>query len=145
MISAEPFVDGRVTSTLLGKRNLQLPVESPAAQAAGAVVLRRLHGHEVFQHAVHPSFLHPPLFSRYEPGMEYPDHVDNAVMGGHRNDVSVTVFLSGTDTYEGGELVVDTGNGYRSYRLPAGDAVAYPSSTLHHVAPVTRGVRLAAV
>ena len=88
------------------------------------------------------------MFSRYEPGMEYGTHVDNAVMSGRppvRSDVSLTLFLSEPDTYDGGELTIQTMTGEEQIKLPAGSIVAYPSSSLHRVAPVTRGVRVAAV
>jgi PKHD-type hydroxylase len=145
LIASERFVDGRATSVLTAKKNLQLPVDSRAAREAGDLVCARLQSHETFNLAVHPFLVHPPLFSLYEPGMEYPDHVDAALMGGLRTDVAVTLFLSERSTYDGGELVVDTGNGIRRYALEAGDAIAYPASTIHHVAEVTRGARLAAV
>jgi len=139
------FVDGSLTSTLAGKKNLQLPHDSTASADAGEVVLECLRAHEIFQLAVQPQFVLPPLFSRYEVGMEYPDHIDCAIMDGRRADVSITLFLEDPDDYEGGELVVDSGREQRSYRLNAGDAIAYPSSTVHHVARVTRGTRFAAV
>ena len=145
LIAAEAFVDGRATSVLAAKNNLQLPLDSAAAREAGDLVCARLHSHETFNLAVHPLVVHPPLFSLYEEGMEYPDHVDAALMGGLRTDVAVTVFLSDRDTYDGGELVVDTGNGIRMFALEPGDAIGYPASTVHHVARVTRGARLAAV
>jgi PKHD-type hydroxylase len=145
LIAAEAFVDGRATSVLAAKNNLQLPVDSAAAREAAELVCARLRSHETFNLAVHPLVVHPPLFSLYEKGMEYPDHVDAALMGGLRTDVAVTVFLSERDTYDGGELVVDTGNGIRVFALEAGDAIAYPASTIHHVECVTRGARLAAV
>lgn len=145
LIFSETFIDGSLTSTLIGKKNLQLPADSAASQEAGGIVVDALHAHETFAIAVQPQFILPPVFSQYDVGMEYPDHIDYAIMGGRRTDVSLTVFLNDPATYDGGELVVDTGNGERSYRLEAGDAIAYPSSTLHHVARVTRGTRLAAV
>jgi PKHD-type hydroxylase len=145
LISSAAFIDGRETSALAGKKNLQLPLDSEAARKAGAIVVERLHAHDTFKLAVQPLVIHPPLFSRYEQGMEYPDHIDVAIMGGIRTDVALTLFLSERDTYDGGDLVVDTGNGIRCYRLDAGDAIAYPASTVHHVAQVARGARLAAV
>jgi PKHD-type hydroxylase len=144
-LSQAGFVDGRATSTLAGKNNLQLPTDAPEARAAAALVLERLNAHPLFEAAVHPRFVLSPLISKYDPGHEYPDHVDVAIMNGCRADVAVTVFLSDKATYEGGDLVIDTGNGERSYRLEAGSAIAYPASTLHRVAPVTHGTRLAAV
>jgi PKHD-type hydroxylase len=145
LIAMEKFVDGRATSTLSSKNNLQLPAESEAARLAGRLVLDRLSAHPIFAKAVYPRCILPPLFSKYEIGMTYPEHVDNTMMDGCRTDVSVTLFLSDLASYTGGELVVDTGNGERQYRLPAGNAIAYPSTRLHYVAPVTSGVRVAAV
>jgi len=88
------------------------------------------------------------LFSRYENGMSYGRHVDNALMGNQeflRSDVSFTLFLSSPSTYKGGELVIESSDGDRTYKLEGGSAIIYPSSTLHQVEPVTEGVRLAAV
>jgi PKHD-type hydroxylase len=144
LVSSETLVDGRATSVVAGKRNLQLSLDSAAARKAGEIVICRLLAHEEFRLAVQPAIVHPPLFSRYEVDMEYPDHIDVGIMGGVRTDVAVTVFLSERDSYEGGELVIDTGIGSRSYRLEAGYAIAYPANTVHHVARVTRGVRLVA-
>jgi PKHD-type hydroxylase len=145
LIAGDEFVAGQATSTLVGKNNLQLPSDSPASGAAGRLVLDALGAHETFQRAVLPHYVHPPLFSRYEPGMEYPRHIDNAIMVGRRCDVSVTLFLGDPDSYEGGELVIDSGSREHSYRLAAGDAIAYPTTMFHRVARVTRGSRLAAV
>jgi PKHD-type hydroxylase len=145
IIADAAYVDGRMTSVVAGKKNLQLPLGSAAAERAGAIVLEALDRHDSFNLAVHPVAIHRPLFSRYEPGMQYPDHIDVAVMGRVRADVAVTLFLSNPEEYEGGDLVVDSGLGVRRYRLPAGDGIAYPASTVHHIAPVTRGVRLVCV
>src|SRR5882724_7953048 len=85
------------------------------------------------------------MFSAYEPGMRYGSHVDDALMQGMRTDVSFTLFLSERESYDGGELVIESAAGEDAVKLPAGSMVAYPSTALHHVAPVTRGTRLAAV
>lgn len=143
--SGASFLDGSETSLLVGKKNLQLPLCSDAANKAGAIVIDRLLKHSMFNLAVNPLAIHPPLFSRYDVGMEYPEHIDVAYMDGIRTDVAITLFLSDKDSYEGGELVVDTGSGIRSYKLEAGDAIAYPASTVHRVECVTRGTRKAAV
>jgi PKHD-type hydroxylase len=145
LVLSASFVDGRETSLLATKNNQQLPVNSETAAKAGALLVQHLCAHDDFNLAVYPAAIHPPLFSRYEPGMGYPDHVDVSVMGGIRTDVALTLFLSEPESYAGGELVVNTGNGLRRFRLNAGDAIAYPASTIHQVAPVTRGTRLAAV
>ena len=85
------------------------------------------------------------MFSRYEPGMHYGSHVDDALMQGMRTDVSFTLFLSDPASYDGGELVIESASGEDAVKLAAGALVAYPSTALHHVAEVTRGARLAAV
>ena len=100
---------------------------------------------EVFQLAVRPKKLSPLTISRYQPGMSYGTHVDDALMGGMRSDVSFTLFLADPSSYDGGELVIESPAGEEDLKLPAGALVAYPSGSLHRVAPVTRGVRLAAV
>ena len=145
ILSAADFVDGRATSALAAKRNLQLPIDSAASLDAGTIVLNALARNDTFNIAVQPLALHQPLFSRYDFGMSYPDHIDAALMGRIRTDVAITLFLSDLQSYDGGELVVDTGWGLREYRLPAGDAVAYPANTVHHIAPVSSGTRLVCV
>jgi PKHD-type hydroxylase len=88
------------------------------------------------------------LFSRYEAGMSYGRHIDNALMGNQdflRSDISLTLFLSPPSTYEGGELVIESTDAEQAYKLEAGSVIVYPSSTLHRVEPVTEGVRLVAV
>lgn len=139
------FVDGRLTSAHQGKNNLQLDIGSDVAEQAGARVAGKLLAHPGFEDAAQPLALHKPLISRYEVGMNYPDHIDVAIMGGIRTDVAVTVFLNNLDEYEGGGLVIDAGVGVCRYRLPAGDAIVYPASSIHRIEPVTRGVRLVSV
>jgi PKHD-type hydroxylase len=143
------FVDGLMTAgwaSRLVKKNEQLAA-GPGAQAAQKRVIDALSANAVFSTAVMPQRIGPPLFARYTPGMSFGAHVDNAVIGADhlRTDVSVTVFLAEPDTYDGGELVIDTASGEESYKLPAGSAVIYPSTTLHRVAEVTRGTREVAV
>jgi PKHD-type hydroxylase len=101
--------------------------------------------HEVFVAAARPKRLVRLLISRYEPGMTYGTHVDDALMDGVRPDLSFTLFLSDPATYEGGALVIEDTYGERMVKLPAGELILYPSTTLHRVDPVTSGVRLAAV
>ena len=139
------FVDGRLTSEVAAKSNLQLAIDSGSAARAGALVLQRLRECHELERFAQPVVVHPLLFSRYDPGMTYPDHVDVAVMGAMRTDLALTLFLSDLEDYDGGELVVDTRAGVRRFRLPAGDAIVYPANTVHRVEPVTRGSRLAAV
>lgn len=145
LLATATLIDGRATSVLTGKNNLQVQIGSEAALQAGAIVLNNLRKHERFHVAVHPQFINQPLFSIYKEGMEYPNHVDVAVMGGLRTDVALTIFLSDKNSYDGGDLVIDTRNGLRRFRLDAGNAIAYPASTIHHVSKVTRGIRSVAV
>ncbi|MDQ2697104.1 MAG: Fe2+-dependent dioxygenase [Pseudomonadota bacterium] len=145
------FVDGRQTAGWHArqvKRNAQTAPDDPRTAALRPLVAAALQRNALLQIAARPRALRPVLFSRYEPGMEYGAHVDDAVMGGARplrSDLSLTLFLSDPADYDGGELIVETTAGEDSFRLEAGSMVVYPSSTLHRVAPVTRGVRLAAV
>lgn len=144
------YDDGRKTAgwhARLVKRNEQLH-RGPASEAAGRVVLDALRKHPVFQAGVLPRTIRPPIFSRYAPDMTYGSHVDNALMGDTakvRSDVSVTVFLSAPESYDGGELVIESTGGEQTFKLEAGGAVVYPSTTLHRVEPVTSGTRRVAV
>ena len=145
-IAAARFVDGAATAgwhARTVKANRQADAADPRTAAAKAVVLEQLKANALFQMAVRPRRMGPLLFSRYEPGMTYGPHVDNAVMGEARADVSFTLFLSAPDDYEGGGLVIESTAGEQSFKLPAGALVLYPSTTLHRVEPVTTGARLA--
>lgn len=149
MLASAPFVDGRVTagwSARLVKNNLQVPSQGDRAIAElRDTTTAKIMGNQVFRLAVRPKALTPLILSRYEPGMAYGTHIDDAYMHGMRTDVSFTLFLSDPATYDGGELVIETSGGEEDIKLTAGSLVAYPSTTLHRVAPVTRGARLAAV
>jgi len=140
------FVDGRETAGFAArtvKHNLQAAGE-PALDAPRALVRERILANEVFGLAVRPKAL-SLMFSRYDPGMRYGTHVDDAIMHGMRADVAFTLFLSDPQSYDGGELVLDTAAGEDTIKLPSGALVAYPATSLHRVAEVTRGTRLAAV
>ena len=146
-LASATFVDGKTSagwSARLVKSNLQAS-RGPELERVRALVDMRLREHPVFALAVRPKAILGPLFSRYEPGHAYGTHVDDALMDGMRTDVSFTLFLADPAGYDGGELIIDTTAGEEAFKLPAGSAVAYPSSSLHRVAPVTRGARLAAV
>jgi PKHD-type hydroxylase len=152
--SAE-WIDGRATVGTQGaqvKRNRQLDDHSTIGRQLGKIVVAALAANPLFHAAALPNRILPPRFNRYEGGGEYGFHVDGAVMAlaanqGHveqmRSDVSCTLFLAGPDEYEGGELIVSDTYGEHEVKLPAGDLIVYPSSSLHRVAPVTRGARLA--
>lgn len=148
------WVDGRGTAghqSSQVKRNLQLPADSAEAQELGQMVLAALNRNPLFTSAVLPKTVFPPLFNRYDADgdMHFGSHVDNAIRSDPltgiriRTDVSSTLFLSSPDEYDGGELVVEDTYGTHSVKLPAGDMIVYPATSVHHVTPVTRGSRVA--
>ena len=150
-LDAGPWADGNMTSghqAATAKRNLQLPEDSDVAREVSALVMQALNANPMFVAAALPHTIFPPLFNRYEGGGEFGTHVDNAIRqqrGGGlriRSDLSATLFLSEPEDYDGGELVVEEMYGSQSVKLPAGDLVLYPSKSLHHVTPVTRGARV---
>lgn len=152
VLAGASFVDGRMTAGETGrkaKRNQQAdPAASPGHDAIGSVVMGALAGNALVRATLLPVKIVPPTFSKYEPGMTYDWHTDNPVMTAGpmvRTDISVTVFLSDPDSYAGGELIVRTSAGEAKFKLPRGSAVAYPATTMHRVAEVTTGERLAAV
>ena len=145
--------DGRVTAGHLSaqvKVNRQLPQEDATARELSDEVLRALERNPRFISGTLPRHVYPPLFNRYEAGMSFGGHVDNAIRQipgtPHRlrTDISATVFLSEPGEYDGGELVIEDTYGTHSVKFVAGDMVLYPSSSVHRVLPVTRGVRTAA-
>lgn len=152
-LDAAEWVDGRVTAgaqSAQTKRNRQLPESSPVAAELGELILRALSNHFTFISAALPARIYPPLFNRYASGESFGNHVDNAIRGlpgasGQRirTDVSCTLFFSDPDDYDGGELVVEDTYGTHEVKLPAGDMIVYPSTSLHRVEPVTRGERVA--
>ncbi len=150
-VTDSSFSDGRRTAGYRAKRvknNLQMDRSAPATKEVVSLVQAALQRSKTFQRAFLPKSIRPPMISRYEVGMNYGLHVDDAFMGSTaraRSDVSLTVFLSDPGDYDGGELVMASPFGDQEIKLPAGAAVVYPSSTLHQVAPVTRGERVAAV
>ncbi len=145
------FKDGKLTAgwhAKLVKNNTQLSGRDKAAKQATALLTNALQRNPAFAHATLLRQMRSLLFSRYEPGMEYGNHVDDAIMGSNRSfrtDISFTVFLSDPESYEGGELIMDSSVGEQKFKLPSGSAVIYPSTTLHRVAPVIKGVRQVAV
>lgn len=145
------WVDGRETVGDQGarvKRNRQLPEHSPLGFALGEIILAALRKNPLFFAAALPKKTMPPLFNSYEGGGHYGLHVDGSVRnlpnaaGSLRTDVSSTLFLCDPDEYDGGELVVVDTYGTHEVKLPAGDLIVYPSTSLHRVEPVTRGARV---
>ena len=147
------WTDGRATAGYLSakvKDNAQLAETDPVARRLSALVLDALDKDQTFLSAALPLKVLPPLFNRYAGGQAYGAHVDGAVRpvpgGPHRvrTDISATLFLSEPTDYDGGELQVEDAFGPRSVKLAAGSLVLYPGTSVHRVAPVTRGARLAA-
>lgn len=148
------WADGRITAgyqSAKAKDNAQLPENDPVARELGAIILDSLAKNPTFFSAALPQRVFPPLFNRYEGGQAFGFHVDNAIrydrsrggMDTVRTDLSATLFLSAPEDYDGGELVIEDTYGSHSIKLPAGDLVLYPGTSLHKVTPVTRGARLA--
>jgi PKHD-type hydroxylase len=151
-LEAASWIDGRVTAghqSARAKDNLQLPEDSPIARELGDEILAALQRNALFISAALPARVFPPLFNRYQGGHSFGNHVDNAIR--HvpgtphriRTDLSATLFFTGPDEYDGGELVIEDTYGVHAVKLPAGHLVLYPSTSLHHVRPVTHGARLA--
>jgi len=152
VLDAAEWVDGAVTAgfqSTLVKHNSQLPESAPEARELGELVLRALNSNPLFASAALPARVFPPLFNRYAEGQGFGNHVDNAIRQVRgtgqrlRTDLSATLFLSAPEEYDSGELLIDDAYGPRAVKLPAGHMVLYPATSLHRVAPVTRGVRLA--
>jgi PKHD-type hydroxylase len=146
------WVDGRVTAGAQSakvKHNLQLPETAPEARELGDMVIDALGRNPLFVSAVLPKQVFPPLFNRYDAGMTFGAHVDNAIRSyldtslRVRTDVSATLFISSPEEYDGGELVVADTYGTHEVKLPAGDMIVYPGTSLHNVTPITRGSRIA--
>jgi PKHD-type hydroxylase len=150
-LDAAEWVDGRVTAghqSALAKNNQQVPEGHPLARELGEIIVGALQRNALFITAALPRHVFPPLFNRYAGGQSFGSHVDNAIRQvpgtPHRirTDLSCTLFLSGPDEYDGGELMVEDVYGVHAVKLPAGHMVLYPSTSLHHVRPVTRGARV---
>jgi len=146
------WIDGNVTAghqSMRVKNNMQLPEEHPVARQLGDVILAALEGNPLFMAAALPSKVFPPLFNRYQGGESFGAHVDNAIRQVRgtphrvRTDLSATLFFSSPDEYDGGELLIEDTYGVHNVKLPAGHLILYPSGSLHHVRPVTRGARVA--
>ena len=153
-LDAADWIDGRETVGVQGaqvKRNEQLAESSPLKAGLGRAIQAALDRSPLFFAAALPLRILPPRFNRYQGGGTYGFHIDGSVMRletadarGHvRSDISCTLFLCGPEEYDGGELIISDTYGEHRVKLPAGDLVLYPSSSLHQVTPVTRGARLA--
>jgi len=147
-----PFVPGVETAGGRARRvknNEQISQKADERKALHEIVVTALLRNKEFNRAAIPKRVRPPLISRYRQGMAYGKHVDNALMGPktarERSDVSITVFISDVDEYDGGELIIHDAFGMQEVKLPSGCVVVYPSSSLHEVTEVTRGERLVAV
>lgn len=147
-----PFVDGRLSAGAVAdtvKANEELDRAAPVRDVLARALVGSLHRQPAFRYGVLPHRVSTPIVARYAPGMRYGDHVDEPIMGAegarYRSDVSITVFLSPPTAYAGGELVIRTPFGEQRVKGEAGDAVAYPSGSMHRVEEVTAGERLVAV
>jgi PKHD-type hydroxylase len=147
-----PWTDGRITAGHQGakvKHNQQLPQNDPLSHALGEIILSELETNPLFMMAALPLKVMPPFFNRYGEGATFGTHIDGAIrqISGTphriRTDLSATLFLSDSRDYDGGELVIEDTLGTHSVKLDAGSMILYPASSLHHVTPITRGVRLA--
>lgn len=152
LLDKAEWADGKITAGTQSaqvKRNIQLPETAAEAEAARQIVLKALSRNGLFYSAALPRKVYPPLFNQYRDGMDFGAHIDNSVRthaasGMHvRTDISCTLFINDPESYDGGELVVEDTYGQQAVKLPAGDMVLYPGTSLHHVRPVTRGARLA--
>lgn len=151
LMTKAPWQDGKTTAgaqSAMVKNNLQIPATAPEAEELGRIILGALGNNAEFISAALPKVILPPMFNRYGPGQNFGVHVDNAIrvipQTGERlrTDLSMTLFFSDPEDYDGGELVVETLYGSQEVKLPAGHMVLYPSTSLHQVLPVTRGERI---
>jgi PKHD-type hydroxylase len=148
-LAAAGWTDGRITAgyqSARAKNNLQLPENDPVARELSAAVRAALDRSPLFFAAALPRRVFTPLFNLYKEGNGFGDHVDNAVRYEQtgqpvRTDLSATLFLSAPEEYDGGELVMGAASGTHSVKLPAGDMVLYPATTIHKVEAITRGER----
>jgi PKHD-type hydroxylase len=147
---AEPslFEEGKKTAGSTAKKvknNLQSDVNNSLVKGAIRQVEKALFSNPAFVSAAQPLKCAKIIFNRYETGMGYGEHVDDAFINGTRTDLSFTLFLSEPESYQGGELILKKADGDESIKLPSGSLYLYPSTSVHYVAPVTSGSRLAAV
>lgn len=150
LLEEAEWVDGRITAghqSAQTKNNLQIPENHPASHKLGEIIINALGQNPLFISAALPFRVFPPLFNRYSGGQSFGTHVDNAIRQitgtPHRirTDLSATLFFSNPEDYDGGELCIEDTYGVKKVKLPEGHMVLYPSTSLHHVTPVTRGTR----
>jgi len=147
LIAAHPFTDGKLTATGMAK-GVKNNEQIDATEAPQLLDFLRRHviNNPLFRELAMPRALSHLMVSRYSAGMEYGSHTDAAIMpSGNRADVSFTLFLAAPDSYEGGELALETPFGEQRVKLAAGSMILYPTGELHRVLPVTSGERLAVV
>ena len=152
LVTAGKFSDGSSSAGMAARRvkhNEELTLEQTPMSDLNNLVMGNLVKHPTYRSAALPLKIAAPYYARYTKGMSYGEHVDDPIMGSgsdiYRSDISITVFLNSQEDYDGGELVVKTAFGEQQVKLPAGDAILYPSSSIHRVAEVTRGERLVAI
>ena len=150
LIAGSGFVDGKLSAGMearAAKNNEELAADDRTVNSLNRIVMGSLIRHTTYQAAAFPLRVAAPFYARYTEGMAYGEHVDDPVMGTgdrYRSDIAITIFLSGPECYEGGELAISTSFGEQTVKLPAGDAILYPASSLHQVKEVTSGERLVA-
>ena len=147
--AAAPFAEGKLTNPHnLAKQNEQLH-DADAYQRSSQLLLQAFARSEEFREFAFPAMIAPPMITRYRPGMKYGAHADAAFIqlpgASLRSDLSCTVFLNDPESYDGGELNIRLGDSNLKFKLPAGEAIIYPSDSLHQVEPVTKGERLVAI
>jgi PKHD-type hydroxylase len=150
LLEAAEWVDGRITAGHQGARvkdNLQLPAEHPVARQVGDIIQAALGQNPLFLSAALPLRILPPMFNRYSGGQQFGTHVDGSIRQAPngqrlRTDLSCTLFFTDPSEYDGGDLIIEDTYGTKSVKLPAGDMILYPSTSLHRVTPVSRGTRL---
>lgn len=151
-LCATDWIDGDITAgyqSTKAKNNLQLPEGSKVSRQLGDIILEALATNDLFLSAALPLKIFPPLFNCYQVGQSFGGHIDNAIRRVPqtpvkvRTDISMTLFFTPPEEYDGGELIIDDTYGSHKVKLGAGDMILYPSTSLHHVTPVTRGDRLA--
>lgn len=155
LLANAQFLDGKLSAGSTAatvKDNQEVVADDPRLDQMNRIVMGNLLRHKTYQRAALPLKVASPFYACYEAGMHYGQHIDDPVMGKagnnrerYRSDIAITVFLSESDEYEGGELLIETDYGQQKIKYPAGDAVLYPATTRHQVAKVTKGKRLVAV